>query len=142
MAANSDFARQVLFIAQHLDCSEKHVASVLDSVMRSNTNLPPVEYIEATFNEYHKRRRSLVDAVQLLLTASLRGEQINASPTLQRISKFVRNELLPAVRTPGGDVSFASRILKEIEQLDKAIAKTDLALKNATSNTVAPSAQC
>ncbi|EAU87534.1 hypothetical protein CC1G_11206 [Coprinopsis cinerea okayama7 len=141
VAVNSDFARQVLLISQHLDCSEKHVASVLHSVMRNNTNLSPVDYIEATVREYHARRRDLADSIGTLLAASLEGERPDAPPTLQRLRSFVRTEILPVEATPGGQTSFAHRIFKEIQQLDNVIAKADIALKNATSNTVSPSAQ-
>ncbi|TFK29062.1 hypothetical protein FA15DRAFT_700346 [Coprinopsis marcescibilis] len=141
VAGNSDFARQVLFIAQNLDCSEKYIASVLHTVMRNNVNLQPVEYIEATITEFHLRRRQLAESIQLLLDASLRAERPQASSTLKRIANFVREELLQVGHVAAGETTFAFRIFKEIEKLDGLIARAETALRNATSNTVAPSAQ-
>lgn len=141
VAVNSDFARQVLFLAQQLDCSEKYIASVLHGVVKKHVNLSPVETIEATVTEYHARRRDLVNAIQYLLAAALRGESRDASSTTQRLAKFVTKDILPPVQTPAGETTLATKIFRAIEQLDASIARADVAVKNATSNTVAPSAQ-
>lgn len=140
IAVNSDFARQTIFLAAQLDCSEKYIASVLHSVMRRHSNLDPVQYIEATVTEFHKRRRYLVEAVEYLLLATLRGDEPNASQTLQRIVKYTR-EICRPVPTAGGEVTLASKIFKGIGELDTLIAKAETAVKNATSNTIPPSQQ-
>ncbi|KAF6749589.1 nucleoporin Nup186/Nup192/Nup205 [Ephemerocybe angulata] len=140
IAVNSDFARQAIFLAGQLDCSEKYIASVLHSVMRRNSNLDPVQCIEETVTEFHRRRRYLVEAVELLIACALRGELIKGNATLDRLTKFTRNLLKP-VETAGGTVTLATSIFKGIAQLDALIAKADAAVKNATSNTVPPSSQ-
>ena len=50
---NVDFAHQVLFLSQQLDCSEIYVAGLLHSVMTENPNIGSVECIEATVAEFH-----------------------------------------------------------------------------------------
>lgn len=140
IAVNSDFARQAIFLAGQLDCSEKYIASVLHSVMRRHSNMDPVQCIEATVTEFHKRRRYLVEAIEYLLLVALRGDEPGASQTLQRIVKYTR-EICRPVPGPGGEVTLASKIFKGIEQLDALISKAETAVKNAMSNTVAPSQQ-
>jgi nuclear pore complex protein Nup205 len=54
-----------------------------------------------------------------------------------RIAKFVKSELLLGTR----DATLASKLFKEVEQLDVEIAKADAARKNAGSNTVIPTGQ-
>jgi nuclear pore complex protein Nup205 len=106
--------------------------------MRRNSNLSPVEYIEETIVEFYKRRRLLADSIELLLSAALHSD---ASPTLEQLRAYVHSELLPSKPAAGGESTFGHRLFKAIQQHDAVIAKVDVALKNATSNTVSPSQQ-
>ncbi|KAF8154003.1 nucleoporin Nup186/Nup192/Nup205 [Crassisporium funariophilum] len=138
-AINADFARQVIFLSQQLDCSEKYVAGLLHHIMSDNPNIRPVQSMEMTVSNFHLRRRHLVDSLRFLLETAQAAERPDAPTTYKRLSRFVRTELLPGMRVGGGEVSMAYRVFKEIEQLDNLIAHADAARKNAGSNTVAPS---
>ncbi|KAF8878281.1 nucleoporin Nup186/Nup192/Nup205 [Gymnopilus junonius] len=136
-AVNVDFARQALFIAQQLDCSEKYVAEILHYVTVENPNISPVNSMELTMATFHQRRRHLVDSLRFLLEATEAAELPEAPLTYKRIANFVKGEIL----RPHGEDSLASKLLKEIEQLDGVIAQADAARKNAGSNTVPPGGQ-
>ncbi|KDR74068.1 hypothetical protein GALMADRAFT_250802 [Galerina marginata CBS 339.88] len=140
-AVNEDFARQVVFLAQQLDCSEKYVAEILHFVTSENPNIGAVSAMELTMANFHQRRRHLVDSLRFLLEATEAAELPDAPPTYKRIAKFVREEILSRTRTAAGETSLANKIFKEIEQLDVGIAKAEAARKNAGSNTVAPTGQ-
>ncbi len=140
-AINGDFARQAIFLSQHLDRSEKYIAGILHDVMTGNPNITPVSCIEMTIANYHQRRRDLVDSLKFLLEATEVAETPDASPTYKRLAKFVRTQLLPGTRTAAGEVTLPCKVFKEIEMLDAVIEKADVARKNAGSNTVAPTGQ-
>ncbi|KAF8890672.1 nucleoporin Nup186/Nup192/Nup205 [Infundibulicybe gibba] len=132
VAINSDFARQVIFLSQQLDTSERYIASLLHAVMSENPNIGPAICIELTISEFHQRRRYLVECLCYLLEAAEAAE-LNALPTYSRIENFVRNELISS--------SLASNIIKEIEDLGSVVGRADIARKNAGSITVEPTAQ-
>ncbi|PPQ71980.1 hypothetical protein CVT26_007136 [Gymnopilus dilepis] len=136
-AVNADFARQAIFIAQQLDCSEKYMAEVLQYVTVRNPNISAVNSMELALVTFHQRRRHVVDSLRFLLEATEAAELQEAPVTYKRIARFVKGELLG---TTGPD-SLASKILKEIEQLEGVITKADAARKNAGSNTVPPTGQ-
>ncbi|KAF9529076.1 nucleoporin Nup186/Nup192/Nup205 [Crepidotus variabilis] len=140
-AVNADFARQVIFLSQQLDCSEKYVAETLQEIMFSNPNVGPVGCLEDTVTTYHQRRRDLVDCLRFLLDATEEAESSDSRPLYKKIGKFVKTELLPGTRTSAGDVSLGSKLFKELEQLDVVLGKADAARKNAGSNTVPPTGQ-
>lgn len=134
---NSDFTRQVIFLSQQLDCSERYVAGLLHNAMSENPNISPVQCLEITIAEYHQRRRHLVDCLLYLMEATEASEAPDLPPTYARIANFVRVELLGA---PAAE-AFALKIFKQVEALDVVIGKADLARKSASSNTTLPSGQ-
>ncbi|KAJ3509906.1 hypothetical protein NLJ89_g4967 [Agrocybe chaxingu] len=140
-AVNADFSRQAVFLSQQLDCSEKYLAEILHHVMSENPNIGPVACMEMTVATFHQRRRYLVDCLRFLLEATEAADLPDASPNYKRIARFVRVELLPGTRAPAGDTTLASKVFKEIEQLDAILGKADAARKNAGSNTVPPTGQ-
>jgi len=140
-AVNADFARQVIFLSQQLDCSEKYVAGILHHVMLDNPNIGSLRCMEMTVAEFHQRRRHLVDSLRFLLEATEAATLTDASQNYRRIATFVLSELLPGTKSSAGTVTLASKLFKEIEQLDVVIGKADAARKNAGSNTVAPTGQ-
>ncbi|KAJ8507202.1 hypothetical protein ONZ45_g10419 [Pleurotus djamor] len=133
VAINGEFTRQVLFLSQQLECSERYVAELLYSVMSESPNLDAVDYLEATVNEYHQRRRHLVDTVRFLLDAAELGRDSPQAPQIyRRLEVFTQAELMG---------SLPSRVFKEVESLGSVMVTVDAARKNAGSNTVAPNGQ-
>lgn len=82
-----------------------------------------------------------MDCLRFLLEATETAEVPEAPATYIRIAKFIQSELLPGTRALTADVTLASKLFKEIEQLETEIGRADNARKNAGSNTVAPTGQ-
>jgi nuclear pore complex protein Nup205 len=142
VAVNADFARQVLFLSQQLDCSERYVAGVLHAIMSQNPNISPVSCIEAVVVEFHQRRRHLVDCLRYIFEAAELAEAGEVPRVFMRLDAFTRQHLIPAVHSPaGGDVSLASTILREMENLGNTITTVQGMKQNAVTNTTAPSSQ-
>jgi nuclear pore complex protein Nup205 len=140
-AVNADFARQVVFLSQQLECSERHIANVLHSVMSENPNIEPVDSIELTVVEFHQRRRHLAECLSYIFEAAEAAETSENLPMFRRIDSFVRMDLIPPVAHQGGEIALAHRIVREIQNLGNAVARADMARKGARTDTVAPSAQ-
>lgn len=139
VAVNADFARQAVFISQHLDCSERYVAGLLQDVMSHNPNLTREQFIEAAVMEYHTRRRDIADCLGTILQAAEQAETADASPLHQRINLFVRQQLLQSAGRTGGTLSLALKLFQEIHNVGNALSKAQAARQNAKSETVAPS---
>lgn len=139
MAINTEFARQVLFLSQQLECSERYIAALLDEVMKENPNIDAVTSLELTVEQFHLRRRHLVDSLRYLVDATEAADLFPDNQTYVRLARYFINELVPASLGQGGSFTLATRIWKEIEQLDALVAKADNARRGAGSNTVAPS---
>ncbi|KAJ7041203.1 nucleoporin Nup186/Nup192/Nup205 [Mycena alexandri] len=134
-AVNPDFARQVVFISQQLDTSERYIADLLHSVTAENPNIQPVDCIELTIAEFHQRRRHLADCLGYIFEAAEAADD----EIFHRIGEFVAQDLIPPPRT--GEVTLAHRIVREIQNLGNAVARADAARKGARTMSVAPSAQ-
>ncbi|KAF5361405.1 hypothetical protein D9758_006258 [Tetrapyrgos nigripes] len=138
VAVNTEFARQVIFLSQQLDCSERYIAEILHTLQAQNPNLSPVQSLEMTVTEFHQRRVSLVQALRYLLQTSehvtFYGED---HPLYKHIDKYVR-QLVRPVSLGGLEQPLAWRVLKEIETLGKVIQRADAARKNARSDTLIP----
>ncbi|KAK0463078.1 nucleoporin Nup186/Nup192/Nup205, partial [Desarmillaria tabescens] len=139
VAVNAEFARQVIFLSQQLDCSERYVAGLLQKVVAENPNVGPVDSIELAISEYHQRRRHLVDSLRYLYEATI-AEAPDDTLVYSQIYRFVKEEL-QGLGPEGVEASLTLKIIKEFGALDTALSKTDAARKSARSNTVAPSAQ-
>lgn len=109
-AVNGDFARQAIFLAQQLNCSEKYVAEVLHHVAIENPNISAVNSMELGLATFHQRRRHLVDSLRFLLEATEAAELPDAPVTYKRIARFVKGEVL----VPAGEDSLASKIFKDL----------------------------
>ncbi len=138
VAINAEFARQVLFLSQQLECSERYIAALLDEVMKENPNISAVTSLELTVELFHLRRRHLVDSLRYLVDAAEAAEFSTDSQTYLRLARYFIKELIPASPGPGGTFTLATKIWKQIEQLDALIARADNARRGAASNTVAP----
>lgn len=141
IAFNVEFARQVLYLARHFDCSELYVAGLLHSVMTENPNIGPVGCVEATIVEFHQRRRHLADCLRILLAEALNAGAPNASTIHVRLEEFVRRELIPGYVVAGGGVPLAQEILNQIETISLSISKVQAERQNSGSDTVVPSSQ-
>jgi Nuclear pore complex scaffold, nucleoporins 186/192/205 len=117
VAVNSAFARQVLFLSQRLDCSERYIADLLHVVMGENPNAGSINCLELTIAEFHRRRRHLVDVLRYILEAAEAASARDAPPVYARIDAFVRQNLIPAVMVSGGEITLANRIFCEIRDL-------------------------
>lgn len=141
-AVNADFARQVMFLSQQLDTSERYIAGLLHSVTAENPNIQPVDCIELTIAEFHQRRRYLADCLGYIFEAAEVADPSDKSSMFYRIRDFVSKDLIPpAASQPGGEVTLAYRIVREIQSLGNSVAKADAARKGARTSTIAPSAQ-
>ena len=139
VGVNEDFARQVMFLSEQLECSERYIASLLQSVMADNPNITPVNCIEVTVAQFHQRRRHIVDSLRYLLEAADVVEQSEAA-TFRRLQQFVRLELIDQGSTRHGD-SLSTKIFKEVERIDGQFTRALTARRNAVSNSTAPSRQ-
>lgn len=138
VAINAEFARQVLFLSQQLECSERFIAALLDEVMKENPNIDAVTSLELTVELFHLRRRHLVDSLRYLVDATEAVEFSSSNQTYVRLARYFLKELVPASPGPGGTITLATRIWKQIEQLDTLIARADNARRGAATNSVAP----
>lgn len=139
VAVNAEFARQVIFLSQQLECSERYIAGLLQKVVAENPNVGPVDSIELAISEYHQRRRHLVDSLRYIYEATI-AEAPDATLVYSQIHRFVREEL-QGLGPQGVESSLSLKIIREFGALETALSKTDAARKSARSNTVAPSAQ-
>jgi nuclear pore complex protein Nup205 len=129
-----------MFLSEQLECSERYIASLLQSVMAENPNITPISCIEVTVAQFHQRRRHIVDSLRYLLEAADVAEQSDAGPTFRRLQQFVRLELIDQGNTRHGD-SLATKIFKEVERIDGQFTRALTARRNAVSNSTAPSRQ-
>ncbi|KIK56168.1 hypothetical protein GYMLUDRAFT_87421 [Collybiopsis luxurians FD-317 M1] len=139
VAVNSEFARQAIFLSQHLECSERYVAGLLHSLMSQNPNITPVYCLEMAVAEFHSRRRQLVDCLRYLLEATEVAQSPDVPALYHHISNYVRRDLaIPEASPTGGEIPLAYRIFKEMENLGNVISRADNARKSAQTNTVVP----
>ncbi|KAF7373366.1 hypothetical protein MSAN_00546200 [Mycena sanguinolenta] len=139
-AVNADFARQVVFLSQQLETSERYIAGLLHSVTAENPNIQPVDCIELTIAEYHQRRRHVADCLGYIFEAAEAADPSDKSSILHRIWVFVEQDLISPPSQPG-EITLAQRIVREIQILGNLVAKADAARKGARTTTIAPSAQ-
>ncbi|KAL0579383.1 hypothetical protein V5O48_002608 [Marasmius crinis-equi] len=142
VAINSEFARQVIFLSQQLECSERYIAGLLNDVMAQNPNINPVDCVEITVFEFHQRRRNLADALRILMQVTELGGLGDASDFYRHVAQFVAGEIIPPERQQGrGEIPFAYRLFKEMENIGTVLSRVDAARKSARSNTMVPQGQ-
>lgn len=137
LSVNSEFARQVAFISQQLDCSERIVAGILHSVLSEHPTIDKVEAVEQAVLSYHQARRELADSIRFIFEAIEKAEAPDALPVHALLDDFVRRHLIKG----GGDDSIASRVFGELSGLEKTIANARVAVTNAISKTNIPGSQ-
>ncbi|KAJ7145837.1 nucleoporin Nup186/Nup192/Nup205 [Mycena epipterygia] len=139
VAVNSDFARQVIFLSQQLECSERYIAGLLQAVTAENPNIQPVDCVELTIAEFHQRRRHLADCLGYIFEAAELADDFSDQSMFSRIHQFAKDDLLPPAGSREGGLT--QRIVREMQNLGNAVARADAARKGARTNTTAPSAQ-
>ena len=132
--ANGDFASEVVFVSQHLNCSEKHCASLLQSVHSSNPNIGRIQAVEYAVLAHHQLRRYLADCLRFIFEAVRVGQRGVGTPFHSRLAEYAKRQLVGS----GGEGSLANRLFKQIDQLGQAIVETKTAVTNAVSNTNVP----
>lgn len=135
LTVNANFASQVKFIAQLLDCSERHCATLLHSVLSENPTINQVEAVEQSVLAYHRVRRELTDCLQFIFQAVEVAQNGSSIPTYIRINEYAQKQLI------GGDKkeNLAYKIFAEMDKLGSAIVNAKVAVTNAITNTNLPS---
>ena len=136
LAVNSEFALQVSFISQQLNCSERFIAVILHSILEDNPTLSQVDVVEQVVEEYHEYRRTLAECIRFLFQAVDLTEKGSDSSTIARIADFARHHFKRSM----GDSSLPYRIFAELTNLGSVIADARTAVTNAISRTNVP--QC
>ncbi|KAI5120013.1 hypothetical protein M0805_008474 [Coniferiporia weirii] len=137
LAVNAEFARQVSFISQQLNCSERFLAGILHSVLSDNPTINQIEAVEQAILGYHRVRRELADCLRFVFEAADVAERGHARPVHARLNDFARRQLVGG----GNGSSLAYRIFAELNNLGNVIANARMAVTNAVSNTNVPGPQ-
>jgi len=139
MSVNNDFATQVIYLAQVLGCSERHIAGLMQYVISNNPNFSPVNILEQVVFEHHRRRRDLVDCIRFLLEAAEIVGSPGTTALHARLELIVKHQLIPsregAEGVVFGEKGLGWKVLLEIEALDQTISLALTAKQNAGSNT-------
>jgi len=133
MAVNEDFARQAVFVAQQLECSERYAAGLLHTVLVQNPNVSPIDSIEYSLLEYHTYRRRFADCLRCLFQAVSLSLTDDSNPLYHQIANYVRHQLVPPSSTT--KTHLTAKILTHIQSLDQTLSKIQTAVQNAGSNT-------
>lgn len=131
LAVNSEFIRQVTFISQQLNCSERFCSSLLHSVLTENPTIGQVEAAEQTILAYHRVRRDLADCLRFIFESADTAQKGYAQPVHARLNDFAKRQLIGS----GGEGSLAHRLFVELDGLGGTIANASSAVTNAVSNT-------
>ncbi|TDL27118.1 hypothetical protein BD410DRAFT_714859 [Rickenella mellea] len=137
LAVNSDFARQVAFLSQQLNCSERFCAGLLHTVLSENPNIDQVQAVEKSVVEFHHTRRDLADCLRFIFEAASVAQQGHASRLHVQLNEFARRHLI----TAEGDKSLGNKVFAEIANLGDAITAAKAAVTNAISQTNIPGPQ-
>lgn len=132
MAVNADFAKQAVFVAQQLECSERYAAGLLHTVLVHNPNVSPIDSIEYTLLEYHTYQRQFVDCLRYLFQAVYLSLIDDSNPLYHQLASYVRQQLIP---TPTTAKTLTAKILAHVQSLDQELSKIQTAVQNAGSNT-------
>ena len=134
MAVNADFAKQAVFVAQQLECSERYAAGLLHTVLVHNPNVSPIDSIEYTLLEYHTYRRRFVDCLRCLFQAVFLSLTGDSNPLYHQLANYVRHQLIPPSPTTTR-AHLTAKILVHIQSLDQKLSNIQTAIRNAGSNT-------
>jgi nuclear pore complex protein Nup205 len=136
LSVNDDFATQVIYIARVLDCSERHIAGLMQHVISNNPNLTPVYILEEVVLEHHQRRHELADSLRLLLEAS----EISPITALHAcLQHFVKTQVIPSEGADSilfGEKGLGWTVSLKIEAIDKTLSQALAAKQNAGGDTV------
>ncbi len=134
---NAEFTRQVLFFSQQSEWSEWYIAALLDEVTKENPNISAAMGLELTVVLSHLQRRHRSFTLPCGCSRSSGFFDVDKH-IYDWHDTSSRSLFIPTLPGPGGDVSLATKIWKQIEQLDALIVRADNLRWGASSNTVAP----
>lgn len=133
MAVNGDFAKQAVFVAQQLECSETYAAGLLHTVLVQNPNVSPIDSIELTLVEHYTYRRQFVDCLRYLFQVVFLSLSDDSNPLYHQLANYVRHKLIPP--SPTTKEHLAAKILTHVQSLDQQLSKIQTAVQNAGTNT-------
>ncbi|KAH9990724.1 hypothetical protein BJV77DRAFT_1068787 [Russula vinacea] len=114
LSVNDDFATQVIYIAWVLDCSERHIAGLMQHVISNNPNLTPVYILEEVASEI-----SPITALHA------------------RLQHFVKTQVIPSEGADSilfGEKGLGWTVLLKIEAIDKTLSQVLAVKQNAGGN--------
>ena len=135
-AVNADFAHQASFVAQKLNVSELHIAEVMYGVTHTYPNLSPETLIERTVVAFHKRRRDIAECLRYIFLAAEQSSNPDVPQLFKRLDTFLKQHLLPPTKPQ--EPPLASKLFKEIENLEGVLTSALNARQCAGSDTIAP----
>ncbi|KZT24940.1 hypothetical protein NEOLEDRAFT_1178711 [Neolentinus lepideus HHB14362 ss-1] len=138
LVINPDFARQVTFLSEQLDCSERYCAGVMHSVVTENPNLNPVAAVEKAIVRHHQRRRDLAECLRLIFEACEVSQTHDPPQVFRAIAELTMGYLIPPTDSAKTGPGLAIKIFNEIDKLANELVKTQNAKLNAKSETVIP----
>ncbi|TFK47235.1 hypothetical protein OE88DRAFT_1811406 [Heliocybe sulcata] len=136
LVINPDFARQVIFLSEQLDCSERYCAGVMHSVVTENPNLNPVAAVEKAIMRYHQRRRDLAECLRLIFEACEVAQSDDPPQVFRAIAELAIGYLIPPSDPSKTGPGLTIKIFNEIDRIGNDLAKTQNARLNARSETV------
>ncbi|KIY45026.1 hypothetical protein FISHEDRAFT_67260 [Fistulina hepatica ATCC 64428] len=135
IAFNPDFARQVIFLSQQLNCSEYYIAELLHGVRSADPNGTDVDIIERAVAKFHERRRDFTMCLVVLFNAlvDVAARPIDNRDLVFRLESYVHENLIQS--------GLPMKVLKQIGSLTDPLRNTDSARCNARTDTIPPGAQ-
>ncbi|KAF8742046.1 Nucleoporin, partial [Rhizoctonia solani] len=119
---NNDFVQVALFLAQQLDCSERHVAGILDHVLSDD----PVESALRAVQQFYETRQNVLSTLQLILDSAMGMNMVE--PTM-------RTRLVDYVIGLASTGTLAEKILKQIDTSGALMQRQMANQRNAGSTT-------
>ncbi|CAE6442649.1 unnamed protein product [Rhizoctonia solani] len=119
---NNDFVQVALFLAQQLDCSERHVAGILDHVLSDD----PVDSALRAVQQFYENRQHVLATLQLILDSAMGMNVVEPS---------MRARLVDYVIGLASSGTLAEKILRQIDTSGVLVQRQMTNQRNAGSTT-------